>query len=172
MARPAKVRRVLDGIDARPVVHKRRAYAAMHWTLRGGLTPCIAARARCCWGGSPDISAPAGQFYCHYEAAEVTTPFAIEPGLTFAAVIDIFCAKYNAKHSARPGAFLLHVHLARFDFLRARARGVRAPRRRPCRPAACARGRADARGGWQVGSWRLSTSSSRLAARRWCRATR
>jgi hypothetical protein len=49
----------------------------------------------------------------------VTTPFAIEPGLTFAAVIDSFCAKYNAKHSARPGSFPWHGHLARFDFLRA-----------------------------------------------------
>jgi hypothetical protein len=45
----------------------------------------------------------AGKFYCHYEAAEVTTPFAIEAGLTFAAVADAFCAKYNAKHGSGPG---------------------------------------------------------------------
>ena len=44
-----------------------------------------------------------GKFYCHYEAAEVTTPFVIEPGLTFAAVAEAFCAKYNAKHGAGPG---------------------------------------------------------------------
>ena len=44
-----------------------------------------------------------GKFYCHYEAAEVTTPFVIEPGLTFAAVSEAFCAKYNAKHGSGPG---------------------------------------------------------------------
>ena len=47
-----------------------------------------------------------GKFYCHYEAAEVTTPFVIEPGLTFAAVADAFCAKYNAKHGSGPGRCL------------------------------------------------------------------
>mmetsp|Transcript_55650 Transcript_55650/g.90132 ORF Transcript_55650/g.90132 Transcript_55650/m.90132 type:complete len:398 (+) Transcript_55650:79-1272(+) len=45
----------------------------------------------------------AGKFYCHYEAAEVTMPFVIEPGLTFATLADSFCAKYNAKHGAGPG---------------------------------------------------------------------
>lgn len=46
-----------------------------------------------------------GKFYCHYEAAEVTIPFVIEPGLTFAAVSEAFCAKYNAKHGSAPGAY-------------------------------------------------------------------
>ena len=44
-----------------------------------------------------------GKFYCHYEAAEVTTPFVIEPGLTFAYVAENFCARYNSKHGAGPG---------------------------------------------------------------------
>jgi len=36
----------------------------------------------------------------------VTTPFVIEPGLTFAAVADAFCTKYNAKHGSGPGGQL------------------------------------------------------------------
>jgi len=51
----------------------------------------------------PTAMVKAGKFYCHYEAAEVTMPFVIEPGLTFATLADSFCAKYNAKHGAGPG---------------------------------------------------------------------
>lgn len=52
-----------------------------------------------------------GKFYCHYEAAEVTTPFVIEPGLTFAYVAENFCARYNSKHGAGPGGELAPAHV-------------------------------------------------------------
>ena len=42
------------------------------------------------------------KLYVHFEEAEpnFTSPFALEPTVTFAALADAFCGKYNAKHGS------------------------------------------------------------------------
>jgi len=44
----------------------------------------------------------AGKFYCHYEDSEpnFTSPFVLDPSLTFAMLRGEFCTKYNNKHGS------------------------------------------------------------------------
>jgi len=102
-----------------------------------------------------------GKFYCHYEAAEVTTPFVIEPELTFASVAEAFCAKYNAKHGAGPGELR---GAPRWLQMQRRVRGIQLPGPsggdfvRACVLTRSARF-------WQAGNLWPQTSSSRLAVK-------